>query len=176
VGSRWGLVAVIISGLTGLGSIALLLRRAYQPARLSASVAVAALLLGWAAAQHPYVLPPTLTLEAAAASSATQIALIVSIAVGAVILFPSLAVLFRLALSGRFDPGPAAGSRVDTEQPRRPRLGRWAQATLGFLLAGVILLTIAEPAAAHAVGVVSLIAAGVTAFIAVGPDQLAEPE
>ncbi len=172
----WGLAAVIISGLTGLGSIALLHRRAYQPARLSASVAVAALLLGWVAAQHPYVLPPSLTLEAAAASSATQIALIVSIAVGAVILFPSLAVLFRLALSGRFDPGPAAESIVDTERRRRARPVRWAQATLGFLLVGFILLTIAEPAAAHAIGVVSLIAAGVTAFIAVGPDQLAEPE
>jgi cytochrome bd ubiquinol oxidase subunit II len=170
----WGLAAVVVSGAAGLGSLALLVRRAYQAARLSASIAVAALLLGWAAAQDPYVLPPALTLRAAAASSTTQIALIVSVALGAVILFPSLAVLFRLALTGRFDPGTAPESIVEGERGRRRRSGLTARVALALLLIGIVLLTIAEPAAAHAAGVVCLIAASVAAFIAVGPDHLAE--
>jgi cytochrome d ubiquinol oxidase subunit II len=168
----WGLAAVVVSGVAGLGSLALLVRRAYQAARLSASIAVAALLLGWAASQHPYVLPPTLTLGAAAAAPTTQIALIVSVALGALILFPSLAVLFRLALSGRFDPGPAPKSIVDRDAGRPRRSASAARGALALLLVGFVLLTIAEPAAAHAVGVVCLIAASVAAFIAAGPDRL----
>jgi cytochrome d ubiquinol oxidase subunit II len=168
----WGLAAVVVSGTAGLGSLALLVRRGYQAARLSASIAVAALLLGWAAAQHPYVLPPSLTLRAAAAGTATQIALVVSVALGAIILFPSLAVLFRLALTGRFDPGPTPESTVDFDRHRR-RSGPTARVALTLLLFGVVLLTIAEPAAAHAAGVVCLIAASVAAFVAVRPDELA---
>ncbi len=51
-----------------------------------------------------------------------MIAIVVSIAVGAVILFPSLGLLFRLSLAGRFDPAavrvraPAAGP----DAPARP--------------------------------------------------------
>jgi cytochrome bd ubiquinol oxidase subunit II len=170
----WGLAAVIVSALAGLGSLALLLRRAYQPARLSASLAVAALLLGWAAAQYPYLLPPDLTITAAAAPAATQVALVVSVAVGALILFPSLAILFRLALTGRFDPGPPPESTVESTSARRPRIRRSARLALGLLVVGIVLLTIAEPAAAHAVGVVCMFTAGIAAFAAVAPDQLAE--
>ncbi len=170
----WGLAAVIVSALAGLGSLALLLRRAYQAARLSASLAVAALLLGWAAAQYPYLLPPTLTITDAAAPMATQVALLVSIAVGALILFPSLAILFRLALTGRFDPGPPPASTVDTRGARRPQARRSARLALGLVVVGVVLLTIATPAAAHGVGVVCLLAGSIAAFAAVAPDQLAQ--
>jgi cytochrome d ubiquinol oxidase subunit II len=168
----WGLAAVIVSALAGLGSLALLLLRAYQPARLSASVAVAALLLGWAAAQYPYLLPPEVTITDAAAPPATQVALIVSVAVGALILFPSLAILFRLALTGRFDPGPPPPSSVDSRGVRPPRARRSGRLALGLLVLGIILLTIAEPAAAHAVGVVCMLSASVAAFAAVAPDRL----
>jgi hypothetical protein len=43
-------------------------------------------------------------------------------------------------------------------------------------LVGIVLLTIAKPAAAHAVGVVCLITASVAAFAAAAPDQLAQHE
>ena len=169
----WGLAAVIVSGAAGLGSLALIIRRAYQPARVSAALAVAALLLGWAAAQRPYVLPPTLTLSTAAASTSTQVALIASIAVGAVILFPSLGILFRLTLTGRLDPTLAHDyASVVGHEPRPPR--RSARAALVLVLTGIVLLTVAEPAAAHAVGVVALIAASIAAFAAVAPDELAK--
>jgi cytochrome d ubiquinol oxidase subunit II len=121
----------------------------------------------------PYVLPPTLTLSAGAASTGTQVALIASIGVGAVVLFPSLAILFRLTLTGRLDPTVAHDntSAVGPE-PLRPR--RSAAAALALVLTGIVLLTVAEPAAAHAVGVVALIAAGIAAFAAVAPDELAK--
>lgn len=168
----WGLAAVIISAAAGLISLALIFRRAYEASRLSASVAVAALLLGWAAAQRPYVLPPTLTLSAGAAATSTQVAVIISVGIGAIVLFPSLAVLFRLALTGRFDPGARPVYTPDAE-PIVRRRGRSAQAAIVLLLAGVLLLTIAEPPAAHAFGVVALTAAGIIAFMAVGPAELA---
>ena len=58
----WGLAAVIVSGIGGIASIALVWFRRYGVARASAAVAVAAILFGWAAAQRPFVLPG-LTLE-----------------------------------------------------------------------------------------------------------------
>jgi cytochrome d ubiquinol oxidase subunit II len=50
-----------------------------------------------------------MTVEQAAAGSSTLIALLVGLGIGAFILVPSLFVLFRLVLAGRFDPGAAAG-------------------------------------------------------------------
>jgi cytochrome d ubiquinol oxidase subunit II len=101
---------------------------------------------------------------------------IVAIVAGAVILFPSLAFLFRLVLSGRLDPGrrgPAA------QRPRGPDALRpaWsARAALLCFVAGGLLLVIGDADAAHAVGVAAFAAAAVLGFTAVGPDQLAERE
>jgi cytochrome d ubiquinol oxidase subunit II len=168
----WGLAAVIVSAVAGLASIALVVVRRFETARLAAAVAVTALLIGWAAAQRPYALPPTLTVYAAAAGNATMIVLIVAVAAGGVILFPSLALLFRLTLTGRFDPGAERGqSPLAGPDARRPR---WAgYYAMVFLVAGVILLTIADRMAAHFAGVVALAAAGLCAFTAVAPDELA---
>ena len=80
-------------------------RRRLEPARWSAAVAVGAIVAGWALAQQPLLLPG-LTVEQAAAGDATLVALLVSIAIGAVILVPSLALLFGLVLRGRFDERP----------------------------------------------------------------------
>ena len=54
-------------------------------------------------AQSPYVLPPELTLEEAAASDATLSAVVIGVAAGMVILVPSLWWLYRLVLQGRLD-------------------------------------------------------------------------
>ncbi|HEX4790094.1 MAG TPA: cytochrome d ubiquinol oxidase subunit II [Actinospica sp.] len=173
--SGLGLAAVIVSGAAGLASLALVWLRRYPSARLAAAVAVAGLLGGWAAAQRPDLLPG-LTLGAAAADDATLVAVIVAIAAGAVILFPSLAFLFRLVLTGRLDPdrlGPVA------QQPAGPDAARprWsARAALACFVAGAALLVFADADAAHVVGVVSFAAAAVFAFTAVGPDQLAAAE
>ena len=62
---------------------------------------MAAIVAGWAFAQEPYILPPGLTLEEAAAPDAALAALLIAATVGMALLIPALVWLFRLALSGR---------------------------------------------------------------------------
>jgi len=84
--------------------MALVHRGRFDLARGSAAVAVTAIIAGWALAQQPSVLPG-LTLDEAAAGHSTLVAIAVAAVIGFVVLAPSLALLFRLVLSGRFDPG-----------------------------------------------------------------------
>ena len=83
--------------------------RRYGPARLTAAVAVGAILWGWVVAQHPAFLPGELTIDEAAAGRPTLVAVLVATALGAIVLVPSLALLFRLFLTGRLDKDAAAG-------------------------------------------------------------------
>jgi cytochrome bd ubiquinol oxidase subunit II len=98
-----GLAALLASGAAGVATLALVARSRFEPARYTAAVAVAAIVAGWGVAQSPTFLPG-LTVEEAAAEKSTLVALLVGLGVGALILVPSLFVLFRLVLSGRFDP------------------------------------------------------------------------
>ncbi|MFL6016201.1 MAG: cytochrome d ubiquinol oxidase subunit II [Gaiellaceae bacterium] len=158
-----GLAGLVISLVAGVATLALVWRRQYEPARYGAAVAVAAMIAGWALAQSPLFLPG-LTIEAAAAPRTTLIAVTVAVIGGAVILFPSLALLFRLVLSGRLAEG---GESLDVRpQPQlvgAARHGFLARAALACLIAGIGLLTAAEAAWAHALGVVSLFG-----FVALG--------
>jgi cytochrome bd ubiquinol oxidase subunit II len=96
-----GLACVIASALAGLVTLAFEWRGRFEIARYSAAAAVAAIVAGWAFAQEPYILPPDLTVKAAAAPDSTLTALIIAAALGIALLLPALAWLFRLALSGR---------------------------------------------------------------------------
>lgn len=78
-----------LSVLAGLASLVLLWRRSYLAVRLSAALAVTGLLWGWGVGQYP-VLLPGLTLDQAAATDAVLAASLGSLAVGAVLLVPSL--------------------------------------------------------------------------------------
>ena len=100
-----GLVALLASVAAGAATMLFVARRRLEPARWSAAVAVGTIVAGWALAQRPQLLPG-LTVEEAAAGDATLVALLVSIAIGAVILIPSLVLLYGLVLRGRFDEGP----------------------------------------------------------------------
>jgi cytochrome d ubiquinol oxidase subunit II len=90
------LPVVALSVLAGLASIVLLVLRRYALARVTSSVAVAAILLGWAAAQYPYVLLPDLTIADAAAGEATLVAMLVALILGSCLLVPALVYLYRL--------------------------------------------------------------------------------
>jgi cytochrome d ubiquinol oxidase subunit II len=98
-----GLVFVVLSGVAGVLTLGLVWRERFGPARISAASAVACVTVGWAFAQSPYLLPGRLTLEDAAASDATLVALLGSVAVGLLVLVPALVVLYRLVLRGRLD-------------------------------------------------------------------------
>ena len=122
-GSLWhgltsglGLALVVVSALAGVVTMVLVFLGRFGPARVSAALAVAAVIAGWAAAQSPLVLPG-LTVAEAAAGRSTLIATIVGVAVGAVVLVPSLAVLYSLVLRGRLDA--AVVSDLRPPGPRR---------------------------------------------------------
>jgi cytochrome bd ubiquinol oxidase subunit II len=101
--SGGGLACVLVSAVGGMATMALVWTERYGPARLTAGAAVGAIAVGWALAQSPYLLPPELTLEEAAASDATLVAVLVGLAVGALVLVPSLVLLYRLVLRGTLD-------------------------------------------------------------------------
>jgi cytochrome d ubiquinol oxidase subunit II len=101
--SGGGLVAVLISAVAGAVTLWLIASERYAPARISAAGAVAAITVGWVLAQDPYLLPPRLTLDEAAASNTTLITLVVGLGIGAIFLVPSLWYLYRLVLQGRLD-------------------------------------------------------------------------
>jgi cytochrome bd ubiquinol oxidase subunit II len=101
--SGGGLAAVVVSGVAGAVTLWLIASERYGVARWSSAAAVAAITVGWVLAQDPYVLPPQLTLDEAAASDATLATLLIGMAIGALVLVPSLWYLYRLVLQGRLD-------------------------------------------------------------------------
>jgi cytochrome bd ubiquinol oxidase subunit II len=120
------LALVCVSGVAGLLTLALCFGSRFGLARLTAALAVAAVVVGWAAAQAPRFLPG-MTVTQAAAGESTLVALVIAVAGGAVVLVPSLVLLFTLFLRGRLDtpephaPGEAsvahtgeAGGEADT--------------------------------------------------------------
>jgi hypothetical protein len=91
-----------VSGVAGLATMALCWASRFGLARLTAALAVAAVVVGWAAAQAPRFLPG-MTVTQAAAGRTTLVALLIAVIGGLVVLLPSLALLFTLFLRGRLD-------------------------------------------------------------------------
>jgi cytochrome bd ubiquinol oxidase subunit II len=85
---------VLLSIAFGGASLILLWRRAYVAVRVTASLAVVGLLWGWGVGQYPELLPGA-TVEAAAATDAVLGATLAALAVGALLLAPSLWWLYR---------------------------------------------------------------------------------
>lgn len=182
------LALVIISGVAGLATLALCWRWAFGLARLTAAVAVAAVVIGWAAAQAPRLLPG-MTVRQAAAGHSTLVALVIGVACGAVVLVPSLTLLFTLFLRGRLDtpesravegegepapPPPAAPPATPgTAHPGAthpvPRVRAWGTAAAVGLVAGTGLLVFADAAWAHALGVAGLVLCAVSVFVLAAP-------
>jgi cytochrome d ubiquinol oxidase subunit II len=101
--SDGGLVFVIASAVAGGTTLALVWIRRYELARFTAAAAVASVTIGWAFAQSPYLLPDQLTLDRAAAGDATLVATLIGVALGMLVLVPSLYLLYSLTLKGRLD-------------------------------------------------------------------------
>ena len=169
-----GLPAVIVSVIAGFATFGLVVRERFEPARYTAGVAVAAIVAGWALAQSPIFLPG-LTVKQAAAPHDVLVTVIVAILGGAVILFPSLVLLFRLTLGGRL-------GHADEEQPAAPAVrrdlvlaaapGLLGRVAVACLVAGFGLLTVAEAGWAHALGVVALFGFVVAGFAGAVPALL----
>jgi len=102
---------VILSGLFGIGSLVLLLRRHHRGARVLAIGAVATVIVAWGVAQWPYLLPESLTISAAAAPDATLASVLIVFGLAVVIILPALGLLYYLDQRSLLDadaaePGP----------------------------------------------------------------------
>jgi cytochrome d ubiquinol oxidase subunit II len=109
------LALVCLSGVAGLATLVLSWRSLFGLARLTAALAVAAVVVGWAAAQAPRFLPG-MTVTQAAAGESTLVALVIAVACGSAILLPSLALLYGLFLRGRLDT-PESHASGDPHSP-----------------------------------------------------------
>ena len=108
-----------MSVVAGAASLVLLYRRRYLAVRVTAGLAAAAVLWAWAAAQYPYLLPPAVTIDDAAAHPAVLSATLGAVAVGAIILIPSLWWLLRLFQSSAHSkPNPDAIAEMSRRNQR----------------------------------------------------------
>jgi cytochrome bd ubiquinol oxidase subunit II len=107
-----GLPLVILSALCGVAALVLLWRGARRGARALAVGAVAAVVWGWGVAQHPYLLPQTLTIDAGAAPSATLTAVLIVFGAAVVLVVPALGLLFSLAQRSLIEETPAPEKRT----------------------------------------------------------------
>jgi cytochrome bd ubiquinol oxidase subunit II len=171
------LVALVLSLVAGSATLVLIWRSRFEAARYTAALAVGAIIAGWALAQNPIFLPG-LTIQQAAAPHDTLLAVIVAVIAGAVILFPSLVLLFKLVLRGQLDhthththiqPALVPPALLSTLAPGL--LGRLAAACM---LAGLGFLTVANAGWAHAIGVLALAGFIVCGFAAAVPSLLSE--
>jgi len=137
---------------TAIGAIAAGRTWAVRPL---AAAAVAAVIWGWGVAQWPYLLPPSLTVQAGQAPGASLAAILAISGLVAVLVGPGMIVLFTLRNKGKLSeederdvteadlpglqaadadassPQPAAGGGPGP--PARPRLRNLAFAAAGFL-------------------------------------------
>lgn len=118
-----GLPFVAGSVVAGSLSLALCIFADARWTRGLAVAAVATIVLGWGVAQYPLILPPDLTIAAAAAPTGTLDALTVVAIAAVLVIGPSLALLFWLQQQSRLEANPGASpqpplSPDSTQSPR----------------------------------------------------------
>ncbi|MEU2623393.1 cytochrome d ubiquinol oxidase subunit II [Streptomyces sp. NPDC007157] len=96
--SRVGAPLLAVSAVCGLAALVLLRKGSPPVVRTLAAVAIAAVVAGWGVAQYPYLLGTHLTIQQAASPSATLWQLFVVSCVAAVLVAPSLLLLYILQL------------------------------------------------------------------------------
>jgi cytochrome d ubiquinol oxidase subunit II len=97
---------VILSGLCGLAALVMLARGARRGLRPLAALAVLAVIWGWGVAQFPYLLPTSLKISEAAAPDPTLVSVLVVFGVAAVLILPSLGLLYVLSQRGMVGESP----------------------------------------------------------------------
>ncbi len=167
-----GLAAMVVSALAGTFTLALVWSRRYEPARYGASVAVAAIIAGWALAQSPLFLRD-LTVRQAAAPHDTLVAVVVAVVVGGLLLFPSLALLFGLVLRGRFEAAGRGTVAPDSREVLAASAsGLLGRAAVACLVAGTGFTVLADSSWAHAIGLTLLVGFVVLGFPAALPPEI----
>jgi cytochrome bd ubiquinol oxidase subunit II len=94
--SPWSLPFHVATGLAAMAVLAALWWRRYHLARVAVGLQVSLILWGWAVSQYPYLVPPDLSIQGAAAPAATLRLVLIALGLGIVVLLPSLVYLFRV--------------------------------------------------------------------------------
>jgi cytochrome d ubiquinol oxidase subunit II len=108
---------VIVSALCGLGVVLLLWRGRRRGTRPLAVGAVVAVIWGWGVAQHPYLLPKSLTISQGAADNETLTAVLIVFGVAVVVVLPALGFLYTLAQRSMLE-GETPGPGAEASQPK----------------------------------------------------------
>ena len=104
--SSWAMPLHLATAVTAVAVFAALWYRRYPIARLGVGLQVSLIVWGWAAAQYPFLVPPDVTVQSAAAPQVTLRLVLLALALGAVVLVPSMLYLFRVFKSAPADrPG-----------------------------------------------------------------------
>jgi cytochrome d ubiquinol oxidase subunit II len=109
--SPWALPLHLTTGLTAIAVFLTLWFRRYRWARLAAGLQVSLIFWGWPIAQYPFLLPPDYTISNSAAPDSTLRLTLVALAVGGIVLGPSLWYLFRVFKTAPADPGASSSGR-----------------------------------------------------------------
>jgi cytochrome d ubiquinol oxidase subunit II len=94
--SVWAIPFHVATGVAALWAIWALWSHRFRMARVAAAAQVTLILWGWVLGQYPYLVPPMETISTAAAPARTLNLTLWALALGAMVLFPSLAYLFRI--------------------------------------------------------------------------------
>jgi cytochrome bd ubiquinol oxidase subunit II len=107
---------VIVSAVCGAGVLFLLWRGLRRGTRPLAVGAVVAVIWGWGVAQHPYLLPKTLTISDGAANNETLTAVLIVFVAAVLIVIPSLAFLYTLSQRSILEAEPPPSSETPRAQ------------------------------------------------------------
>ena len=105
VTSAWAIPLHLATGATAVAVLAALWYRRFRLARIGAGLQVSLIFWGWPLAQYPLLLPPELSVTRAAAPETTLRLVLIILAVGAIVLLPSLWYLFQIFKTVPADPG-----------------------------------------------------------------------
>lgn len=99
--SGWSLALVALGVVAAATAVWLVRRGTFTGTRIAAITAVASVVLAWAVAQRPFLLPTTLTVEAGAGDPDSLRWLLIVSGIAVVLVTPALALLYRLDLTDR---------------------------------------------------------------------------
>jgi cytochrome d ubiquinol oxidase subunit II len=117
LGSEWAIPLHILTGVAAVAALAALWLRRYRLARVAAAAQVSLIVWGWALSQYPYLLPPGFTVHDSASPTATLRLAAIALALGGLVLLPSLFYLFRVFKSA---PADAPASRLERSEQETP--------------------------------------------------------
>ena len=98
--AAWAVPLHLLTGAAAITALGALWYRRWRVARAAAAAQVSLIMVGWARSQYPYILPPDLTIAAAAAPDVTLRLALGTLLLGGVVLLPSLYYLFRIFKQG----------------------------------------------------------------------------